>query len=192
MKTWILSMGVLMFTQASFANPVTTVDRVDLTRYVGAWYEIASMPQWFQKKCVKNVMAEYKTLPNGRIEVINSCGQADNSRTETIGEAKIEDSETNAKLKVSFVKIFGSYIYAFGGDYWVIDLEPNYNYAVVGHPSREYGWILSRQPSIASSDLLQITENLTAQGYDTCKFKMSSQDGGNTETIPLCEYVKNL
>jgi apolipoprotein D and lipocalin family protein len=192
MKSWILWMGVLMFAKTSFASPVTTVDFVDLNRYVGAWYEIASMPQWFQRKCVKGVMAQYATLPNGRIEVINSCVQSDGTRTETLGEAKVEDSETKAKLKVSFVKLFGNYIYAFGGDYWVIDLETNYNYSVVGHPSRDYGWILARQPTLPAADLIRISENLTRQGYDTCKFIMAIQDGGNTENIPLCDYVKGL
>lgn len=188
----MILLGAFLFFKLSPASAVTTVDQVDLTRYTGQWYEIASMPQWFQNKCAKNVMAQYSLKENGRIEVINSCVKDNEQRTETIGEAKVEDATTNAKLKVTFVKIFGEYVYSFGGDYWVIDLEPNYNYSVVGHPTREYGWILSRQPTLPDADLVRIAESLKAQGYDTCKFNMSVQDGGNSKKLPLCEYLKSL
>ncbi len=195
MKTLIPFLIALLsfnLSAASATPPPSTVESVDLNRYIGAWYEIASIPQWFQKKCVKGVMANYSLLPNGRVQVANSCITKKDEKKITLGEAKVVDSKTNAKLKVTFAKIFGGYVYAFGGDYWVIDLDPNYNYSVVGHPTREFGWILSRQPKMADADLIQISENLKKQGYDTCKFNMSLQEGGNSQSLPLCEYVKSL
>lgn len=189
MKNIILLAAFIFFSVGS-AQAVTTVDHVDLTRYVGKWYEIASMPQWFQKKCVSDVTANYQVLPSGRIQVINSCMTEDGSVSEAIGEAKVTESATNAKLLVTFAKIFGKYIYSFGGDYWVIDLDPNYNYAVIGHPTLDYGWILARQSSLSDQDLLAIAANLKAQGYDTCKFLTTVQKDGIGAKSPLCEYLK--
>lgn len=191
MKKTLILFGALFF-HMNIAAAVTTVDHVDLTCYTGQWYEIASVPQWFQRKCAKDTMAKYSVLQSGRIEVINSCLKDNGEKSEVVGEAKVEDAKTNAKLKVSFVKIFGKYVYTLGGEYWVIDLEPNYNYAVVGHPTGQYGWILSRQPTLPDQDLIRIAENLKAQGYDTCKFNMSIQDGGNQKKLPLCDYLKTL
>lgn len=185
-----LLLGSLTLMTSNPAQAVTTVDHVDLTRYVGQWHEIASIPQWFQKKCVKDVTAFYKALPNGHIEVANSCTTADGSRNLAMGEAKIMDSQSNAKLKVTFAKIFNKFVYLFGGDYWIIDLEENYNYAVIGHPTNEYGWILAHQTSLSDQDLLQISANLKSQGYDTCKFITSIQEGGIQTQMPLCNYLK--
>lgn len=166
---------------------VQTVPSVDLTRYVGKWYEIAAIPQSFQKQCVANVTAEYTSLKNGQIQVINSCDRKDGTRSVSEGRAKVIDRETNAKLKVTFVKII-DWIFAFGGDYWVIDLEANYKYAVVGHPTLKYGWILSREPALSQADLELISNNLKLQGYDTCQFIMTVQTGGNQQSQPLCKY----
>lgn len=188
MRNVLVSLGFLLWVVPAFA--VTTVSQVDLNRYVGTWYEVASMPQSFQKKCVGGSMAEYKTLKNGQIKVLNSCLTKKGKRDVAEGRAKVVDKATNAKLRVTFAKIFGSWVFAFGGDYWVIDLEPHYAYAVVGHPSREYGWILSRQPSLSDQDLINISNNLKKQGYDTCAFNMTPQPGGANVTIPLCEYLK--
>ncbi len=190
MKNFILFSLASILLSTAQAKAVTTVEYVDLTRYVGQWYEIAAMPQWFQKQCVGDVTANYKTLPNGRIQVINGCLTDKGVVTTTTGEAKVTDSNSNSKLRVTFAKIFRKYIYSFGGDYWIIDLEPNYNYAVIGNPTREYGWILARQPSLPDQDLLAIEANLKSQGYDTCKFLTTVQNGGLNTKMPLCQYLK--
>lgn len=190
MKNFILFALASILLCAGNASAITTVEYVDLTRYVGQWYEIASMPQWFQKKCVGDVKANYRTLPSGRVEVINSCLTEDGTVTATTGEAKITDTISNSKLRVTFAKLFRKYIYTFGGDYWIIDLEPNYNYAVIGHPTLEYGWILARQPFLPDQDLLAIEANLKKQGYDTCQFLTTVQNGGLNLKVPLCEYLK--
>lgn len=169
---------------------VQTVPAVDLTRYVGKWFEIASIPQSFQKKCVSNVTADYQQLEDGKIEVLNGCDKSDGSRDIAEGRAKVVDTQSHAKLKVTFVK-FIDWIFAFGGDYWIIDLAPDYHFAVVGHPTHDYGWILSRTPQLPLSELQGIAARLTNQGYDTCLFLTTVQNGGAMTRERLCDAVKN-
>lgn len=190
-QPWIVALFfVFLVFGAQGKAEVTTVPHVDLNRYVGTWYEVASIPHSFQKQCVGNVTAVYKDLGEGLIEVINSCEKKDGSRSVSEGRAKVVDTDSQAKLKVTFVKLW-SWIYMFGGDYWVIDLDKDYRYAVVGHPSRKYGWILSREPTLALKDLKLIAENLNKQDYDLCGFLMTVQSGGPTVRVPLCEYLKS-
>lgn len=179
--------SAMLFSSQVMAQ-VATVPHVDLSRYLGTWYEIASIPQSFQKQCVRNTRAEYSSADDGLIKVTNSCEKSDGSRSIAEGRAKIVDTESNAKLLVTFVRII-TWIFSFGGDYWIIDLEPNYQYAVVGHPTNSYGWILARNPKLSHSDLENISKNLILQGYDTCKFIMTPQDRGQNTSIKLCEYL---
>lgn len=185
---WFLSAFVVLSSAAAMAK-IQTVESVDLVRYVGKWYEIASIPQTFAKQCVSDTTAEYTALKDGKIKVVNSCATEKGDRSVAEGRAKVVDTNSNAKLKVTFVKLF-DYIFTFGGDYWIVDLEQNYNYAVVGHPTLKYGWILSRQPSLSAQDLEAIESRLTAMGYDTCKFLTTPQMGGMVEKLPLCQAVK--
>lgn len=179
---------LLGFTTSTSA--VKTVESVDLNKYQGQWYEIAAIPQSFQKKCVKNTNAVYSSEKStGYIVVKNSCTEADGSIKIADGRARIEDTKTNAKLKVTFVKL-GGWIFAFGGDYWILDLEKNYQWVVVGNPSTEYGWILSRTPSMTLVDLKKANATLVANGYDTCKLLTSIQDGGRQKREALCDVVK--
>ncbi len=151
---------------------VKTVPKVDLGRYLGKWYEIATITMWFQKDCAGGTTATYTLKDNGDVSVLNQCVQTDGKVKSANGVAWVVDKNTHAKLKVSFLPLGLKW---FGGDYWVIDLGPNYEYAVVGHPSRQYGWILSRTPELSKPALDQIVKNLTAQGYDFSKFKMTEQ-----------------
>lgn len=168
---------------------VSTVPSVDLTRYTGRWYEIASIPQFFQKKCVGDVTANYESLEPGQIRVTNSCRRSDGPMSVAEGRAKVVEGSSNAKLKVTFVKwLF--WIYAFGGDYWIIDLDPEYHFAVIGHPERKYGWILSRSPQLNKAELIGIQSRLKDQGYDDCAFLMTRQGGEPAERFPLCDYLK--
>jgi len=155
-------------------KPLKTVDRVDLERYLGIWYETAKIPNWFQRKCARNTTAEYSRRADGQIEVLNRC--LDHSgKTETArGVARIVDPASNAKLEVSFVDLFGWRL--FWGDYWIIGLGREYQYAVVGTPNRRYGWILSRKPDLSSQALSAINELLLAQGYDPTQFEPTEQN----------------
>lgn len=149
------------------------VEQVDLNRYVGTWYEIALIPVWFQKECAGGTTAEYTLIKEGTIRVVNRCCKKDGSAKEAKGRAWVVDKKTPAKLKVSFFSLFGLWIFA--GDYWIIDLGPEYEYTVIGHPSRNIGWILSRTPQLTDQVLKGIAERIEAKGYDFSKFKMTNQ-----------------
>ena len=149
----------------STASEVATVEAVDLDRYLGLWYEIASFPAWFQRGCTATT-AEYSLRDDGLIRVVNSCrkGSVDGKLKQSVGRAKVVDPETNAKLKVSF---FGP----FWGDYWILDLDPAYRWAVVGVPSRRYLWILSRTPTLDPQLLARIIEPLEGMGFDLTRLR---------------------
>ncbi len=149
-------------------EPPVTVQHVDLNRYVGTWYEIAKIPNFFQKNCASNTTATYRIEKNGDIEVINRCVRKDGKVDEAQGVAEVVDTTSNAKLKVSFVSILG--IHLFWGDYWIIGLDKDYRYAVVGTPSRKYGWILSRTPYISAGEKETIDKILIDQGYNPSDF----------------------
>jgi|NOAtaT_6_FD_contig_21_11605563_length_625_multi_8_in_0_out_0_1 apolipoprotein D and lipocalin family protein len=194
---WLICIGLNLLSVGAFAmaqgplSPVKTVEKVDLNQYIGKWYEIASIPQWFQKDCVANTSAEYSFAEDNYLVVDNSCELENGDRKRAEGRAKVVDKASNAKLKVTFVKFF-HWIFAFGGNYWILDLAPDYSYAVVGDPTRDYAWILSRTPALAQEKLIAAELALKAQGYDTCKILTSLQDGGFSEKVPLCEVVEKL
>ena len=149
-------------------NELTTVTNVNLRRYVGKWFEIAKIPNRFQKKCVKNTTAEYILRDDGRITVINTCENRSGDKVIAKGIAKIVDTDSNAKLKVSFVRFLG--ISLFWGNYWIIGLDKDYSYAVVGEPKRKYGWILSRNPKLSPELRKKIEKILVEKGYDSARF----------------------
>ena len=150
-------------------RPLETVPHVDLARYAGIWYEIASYPQRFQKGCTGTI-ASYSLRPDGTVEVLNRCARDSLNGRVTVakGRARVVDRKSNAKLKVSF-------FWPFWGDYWIIDLGPEYECAVVGHPSRKYLWILSRTPTLVPAVYEGILERLRAKGYDTGRLRRTVQ-----------------
>ena len=145
--------------------PLETVASVDLERYLGKWYEIASYPAWFQKGCTA-ATAEYALLPDGRIRVVNRCrkGGPEGPIKKAEGKAEVVDTNTNAKLKVWF-------FWPFKGNYWIIDMDDNYQWVVVGEPSRKYLWILSRTPTMEKAVYRDITARLPQKGYDPEKLR---------------------
>ena len=151
-------------------SELKVVDHVDLSRYLGKWYEIARIPVFFQSGCAGGVTATYTLLAEGTVRVLNQCCADDGQKKQAKGRAWVVDKKTNAKLKVSFVPILSK---LFAGDYWIIDLGPNYEYAVVGHPSRDIGWILSRTPTLPDDIMKGIAERLKANGYDFSRFKIT-------------------
>jgi len=138
-----------------------TVPRVDLGRYVGTWYDIASFPQRFQRGCTATT-ATYTLRADGQIDVVNRCRDqtVDGPERVSRGRARVVDRATNARLKVSFFR-------PFWGDYWIVDLGDDYSWAVVGHPSRDYLWILSRTPTLDAAVYDGIVRRLVGQGYET-------------------------
>lgn len=162
---------------------------MDLVRYQGKWHEIAAIPQFFQRKCVRDTVAEYTRLDDGQIKVENVCLREDGGREKAEGRARLYDSADTAKLTVTFLQLFGDFRFWAGGDYWVIALDPNYQWAVVGHPSRKYGWVLSRSPSVPVVTLAEIIGRVKAQAYDACEFVVTPQTGGLSLKRPLCQVI---
>jgi apolipoprotein D and lipocalin family protein len=139
------------------APPLAVAPQVDLARYMGTWHEIASYPTWFQKGCAATT-ATYALNADGTVAVLNQC-RRDGEPASARGTAWAPDPSASAKLKVRF-------FWPFSGDYWIIDLGPDYEYAVVGHPGREYLWILSRTPQMEAGLYARIIERLRRSGYD--------------------------
>jgi apolipoprotein D and lipocalin family protein len=157
----------------SQTDPVKTVEHVDLQKYIGLWYEIARIPNSFQKQCVKGTTAEYTLLDDGEIKVVNSCITKDGETDKAEGIARVVDKESNAKLEVSFFSILGWR--PIWGDYWIIGLDDNYRWAVVGTPSRKYGWILSRTKQLNKETMDKIFGILRVNGYNPKDFVMDEQ-----------------
>jgi apolipoprotein D and lipocalin family protein len=152
-----------------------TVDSVDLERYAGLWYEIAKIPNRFQRKCDSGTTAEYRLRDDGLIGVVNRCRRADGEVIESTGAARVVDAESRAKLEVSFVNVFG--LRLFWGDYWVIGLDGEYRWAIVGHPERRYGWVLARSPSLSPGQWEAVRAVLVEKGYDPNDFEMTPHGG---------------
>lgn len=173
----LLAAGVAASARAGEAPddpaPPTTVAHVDLSRYVGLWYEIAKIPNKFQKQCAKDATAEYELRDDGTIRVINRCIEHTGHRNEAKGVARIVDPETNAKLEVSFVSFLGWR--PIWGDYWILGLDPGYRWAVIGTPSRKYGWVLARTPHLDEASLDEVFGILEREGYSRDDFELSPQ-----------------
>ena len=140
--------------------PLQTVEHVDVQRYMGAWYEIARYEQFFEKGC-SDINATYTLQSDGKIKVLNQCVKEDGKLSQAIGRAYALD-KSNAKLKVSF-------FWPFYGNYWIVMLGDNYEYAVVGEPTREYFWILSRTKELEISTQEKILSKMASLGYDKSK-----------------------
>jgi apolipoprotein D and lipocalin family protein len=164
----VLAAAAGAYALADSRNELQTVTKIDLSRYVGRWYEIARYPNRFQKKCTGDTSATYSLLPEGDVQVVNACKKQDGSLDEAKGKAKIVDKQSNAKLKVSF-------FWPFYGAYWIIGLDPEYRWAVVGHPDRKYLWILSRSPQMKDSDYDEALRVIRAKGYDESRLLKTPQ-----------------
>jgi apolipoprotein D and lipocalin family protein len=169
----LLLLGVAVvvgkMTIAGSKSSLQAVSHVDLTRYVGRWYEIARYPTRFEKDCAADVTAAYTQLSGGKIEVVNECRKGDGQVKKSKGTASVVDKRTNAKLKVTF-------FWPFSGNYWIIDLAPDYSYAVVGEPDRKYLWILSRSSQLTESVYEHIVTRVRELGYDPSRLTKTRQN----------------
>ncbi len=165
-----LALAVLCFTLGACAGVVpkgdlSTVASVDLLRYAGTWYEIARLPMWFQRHCVDS-KAIYSSRPDGLVGVHNECVTESGGVEQAEGVASVVDPKTNARLTVVFdnwfARLFGS---SREGNYWILDLDPEYRTAMVGTPDRRYLWILSRIPQLEDSTYQRLVERARQLGY---------------------------
>lgn len=151
-------------------EPLDTVQHVDLERYLGRWYEIAAIPQRYEKGCTYTT-AHYSLNPDGSVQVKNSCITEGKERV-AVGKAFITDPVSKSKLDVQF-------FWPFRGKYWIIDLAPDYSYALVGHPDRKSLWILSRKPWMEKEIYKDLLITAMSKGFDISKLKVTPQKSGD-------------
>jgi apolipoprotein D and lipocalin family protein len=166
---------ILLAGRTAAASPPPTVDHVDVDRYLGRWYEIALLPNRFQGGCARDTNATYGLRDDGLISVTNRCVTATGNAVSITGVARPKDPDDNAKLKVSFFGIFGLRLWL--GDYWVMEVGEDYDYALVGTPSRRWGWVLSRDPHPPKARIDAWMKRLGELGYDPDKFVLTKQTG---------------
>lgn len=159
--------------ETAASEPLATVGSVDLPRYAGRWFEIARYPNRFQRQCVADTTATYRLREDGAVDVVNRCRTPDGADA-VDGIARRVDGRTD-RLRVSFLPAALRWLPFGWGDYWIIDLAPDYRYAVIGEPSREYLWILARAPALAPEDRRAIEARLPAHGYDPARLVESPQ-----------------
>lgn len=163
----------LIGTQAEKRTQLETVDKLDVDEYLGEWYAVASIETFFNNSCAWGNKAEYSLRKDGRIDVLNSCYTKKGKKREVRAVAWVPDETEPGKLKVSFVPIFGYRL--FPANYWVLELGEDYDYAVVGHPSRKLGWILNREPKMEQAQIDEIASELEKAGYDFSDFTINRQ-----------------
>jgi apolipoprotein D and lipocalin family protein len=152
-------LAVVLLGGCATRPPLESVAQVNLERYSGKWFEIARYPNWFQRGCTGETTAEYTPMDDGRIRVVNRCQTASGKWKEVQGTAKVIPGTNQARLKVNF----GGPI---SGDYWVIGLDDKeYQWAVVGHPSRWFLWLLAREPQVSPETLEKMITLAEKQGY---------------------------
>ena len=175
-----IALGTAMASAADLA-PLQAVESVNLTRYLGRWYQIAHYPNKFQAQCVSDTIADYRLLPQGRIEVVNQCQTATGATDKAVGEARLAQPRflgipvgkvvSTSKLQVRFAPALLGWVPGVWAPYWVVQLTPDYRYAVVSEPDRDYLWILSRTPTLAPQDRVAIDSLLQQQGFDLARLQ---------------------
>lgn len=164
-KFLVLLLPVMVFIGCKSYEPLPTVQDVDLIKYQGRWYEITKIPNKFEKNLTK-VQANYKVLPSGRIEVINTGVNVNTGKLKrSVGEAKVNGP---GRLGVTFFK-------PFYGDYYIIALDREYEWALVGSPSREFLWILAREPNISKELIIRLSDIATENGFDVSRLEKMEQ-----------------
>ena len=180
----LLCLGALNTMAQETKSPVqapspdlTTITALDVTRYMGTWYEIAKYPNRFQKKCVGETRAEYRLEPDGTLQVINRCRLGSGEMNEAKGVAR--QGANSAKLEVRFAPWWLSFLPSVWGNYWVIDLDKDYQLAAVSEPSREYLWVLSRTPKVDPKAYQDLLRRLLEKGFDIKKLELTRQESAS-------------
>ena len=154
---------------------LATIPILHVPRYLGTWYEVAKLPNPFQKNCVSNTVATYEAQPNGSIRVTNRCTESDGKVKVAVGEARQIGNATSPKLEVRFAPAWLSFLPFVWGNYWVIDLDADYQLAAVSEPTRDLLWILSRTPRPDDLAYSQLMERLAKKGFDLKKIEATRQ-----------------
>ena len=160
--------------------PLDTAPNVDLNQFQGQWYEIAHLPRPTQKDC-QNTMATYSVQSDGQVAFVHECTLSDGTYHGATALARVSDARDPSKMQVDFGGVWG--------DYWILEVAPDYRYAVVGHPSRDYLWILSRSASIDPNDLKAVVDHAQAKDFDTSKLEYTKHTANPMGTpAPASSY----
>jgi len=162
--------------------PLEAIASLDVPRYMGTWYEVAKYPNWFQKRCIANTSATYALQLNGMLQVLNRCQKEDGSMSEALGAAKQVGEANSPKLEVRFAPAWLSFLPFVWGNYWVIDLDPQYQLAAVSEPSRKYLWILSRSKTVEPKAYEALLQRLKQKGFNLDAIEISKQTTVNPVT----------
>lgn len=148
-------------------KPLMTAPAVDLQQYAGTWYEIARLPEKYEKDCASDVTATYELTIDGGLRIVNRCRRRDGSVKRAIGRAEVVDEDTNAKLRVSFAPQLLDALPFVWSDYYVMDVASDYSTAVVGTPDRSHLWLLAREPTVSEEVRSAFIAKALGQGFDT-------------------------
>ena len=161
--------------QAS-ASALQTIPSLDVKRYMGTWFEIAKYPNWFQRKCTGATRAHYSLQNDGTVQVINRCQTDNKEMIEAVGQARQIGPASSPQLKVRFAPGWLSFVPFVWGDYWVIDLDEDYQLVAVSEPKKEYLWILSRTEKVDPAVYQSLLTRLQRQGFDLRRLETTPQD----------------
>lgn len=152
---------------AGAVEPVRAIPDIDIARYLGTWHEIARLPLFFERNCARDITATYTANPDGTLGVHNACVKADGGTKSADGVARRPDpSGAPAELEVRFAPSWLGFLPFVWGDYWVIALDPDYRWAMVGEPARDHLWILAREPGLDRAVFENLKARAAAMGYD--------------------------
>jgi apolipoprotein D and lipocalin family protein len=176
-RCFAFTLMAVVFPMACMAqSQVKSIPEFDVSRYMGTWYEIAKLPNWFQRKCVQGTQARYKVLGPTQIEVNNKCTTASGEEIQAIGLARPNGSGRPAQLEVRFAPEWTAWLPMVWGAYWVLDLDADYQLAAVGDPSKSYLWILSRTPQVSADRYDAVLQRLNVMGFDITKLEKTRQN----------------
>ena len=169
------SSSLVVSLNARAQEPLAPIASLNVPRYMGVWYEIAKYPNSFQKKCVSDTVAQYSAQQDGTVRVLNRCTQEDGKVIDALGQARQMGNATSPKLEVRFAPAWLSFLPFVWGNYWVIDIDTDYQLVAVSEPKREYLWILSRTPQVNGKAYDELLARLSKSGFDLKRLERSKQ-----------------
>ncbi|MGE0483946.1 MAG: lipocalin family protein [Gammaproteobacteria bacterium] len=161
-----LLLAALAAGRAGAADDLATVAELDLARYMGAWHQVAHLPNRFQDFCAGDTRADYSLRADGRVDVVNQCRDAAGELHRAVGMARINARyDDPARLEVRFAPAWLAFLPFVWGDYWILALTPDYGAVLVGAPDRDYLWILARAPSLDAATYAGFVERAAGAGF---------------------------
>lgn len=159
---------------AESAQKIRPVSFVDLKRYTGTWYEIARLPNATETNCMR-ITTEYTLKQNGLLSILSRCTKENGYARESQGKVRINNSPSNSMMSTNFVPHWLSWTGIGWEDYWIIDIDKNYQFAVISDPNKDYLWILSRKESIDKTIYEKIIDKLKNQHFDLSHLIVSGE-----------------